>query len=173
MGDITKNFSFAEFKVSDSYPQEAEAIEMTNLDKYKCFWLVHLFLQPLRDIINEGSVAEIPISITSGIRRGVLNELVGGVAHSDHLFNYYSCAVDFKIGDTSIKKYWEAVYAFCQKRKEWIKQIIYYLPSAGGFIHLSLRDKTDRKWERLYCVSRSSRMYFQSLQEASEYERQK
>ena len=89
MGDLTRNFSYSEFKVSESFPQVAAVIELTQLDKYKMFWMAHLFLQPIRDIINNGSDEETPITLSSGIRRGELNGLVGGVPNSDHLFNNY------------------------------------------------------------------------------------
>lgn len=169
MGDISRNFSYSEFKVSVSYPQVAAAIEMTQLDKYKCFWLVHLFLQPIRDAINDGIDEEVPITVSSGIRGVELNGLVGGVAHSDHLFNNYSAAVDFRIGEELISKYWEIIYSVCEKKKEFIKQFIRYLPSAGDFIHLSLRDKTTKVWERLFCVNREGRRYFSTSTEAEDY----
>lgn len=174
MGDITKNFSFSEFKVSKSYPQLAAAIEMTQLDRYKCFWMAHLFLQPIRDMINQGSDIDIPIIISSGIRRGELNEKVGGVTNSDHLFNYYSCAVDVIIGsyeERLTKKYLDNVFRLCRRKKQYVKQFIYYYPDGqhGNFLHLSLRDKTDRVWERLYCVSRGHRRYFNSQTEAEAF----
>lgn len=174
MGDISRNFSYSEFKISKLYPQVAAAIELTQLDKYKFFWLVHLFLQPIRDIINEGSSVEVPVIVSSGIRRGELNGLVGGVAHSDHNFNHYSAATDIIIGDYEnrlTKKYLEEIYSVCEQKKEFIKQWIYYLPANGGsnFLHISLRDKTPKVWERLYCVSREGRRYFNTQTEAEAY----
>jgi hypothetical protein len=169
MGIVSRDFNDEEFVVSSSYPQVAAAIEPTRLDKYKFFWLVHLFLQPIRDAINRESNEEIPIIISSALRRGELNGLVGGVAHSDHLFSNYSAAVDFRIGEELISKYWEIIYSVCEKKKEFIKQFIRYLPSAGDFIHLSLRDKTTRVWERLWCVSREGRRYFNTSTEAEDY----
>ena len=178
MGDISRNFSYEEFRVSSTYPLVAAAIELTALDKYKFFWMAHLFLQPVRDAINLGSDEEISILLTSGIRRGELNGLVGGVAHSDHLYNQFSSSVDFIPGSESnrlTQKYLDIIYRVCESNKEYVKQFIYYLPfqengrERGNFIHLSLRDKTNKVWERLYCVSREGRRYFDTLMEAEDY----
>lgn len=172
MGDITENFSYDEFKVSRDYPQVAAAIELTQMDRYKCFWMAHLFLQPIRDMINTGNASSAQISITSGIRRGELNSLVGGVPGSDHLFNRYQCAVDFKIvgeGLQSTSVYYDLIYRLCRRKKEYVKQLIWYMPSAGDFIHLSLHDKTDKVWERLFCVSRGDRRYFHTKMEAEDF----
>lgn len=180
MGDISRNFSFSEFKVSSSYPQVAAAIELTQLDKYKFFWMTYLFLQPTRDEINLGSDSDIPLLLTSGIRKGELNGLVGGVAHSDHLYNQYSCAVDFIPGSESNRLtqiYLEAIFRACERNKAYVKQLIYYYPfqengrERGNFIHLSLRDKTSKVNERLFCVSREGRRYFGSQTEAEDYMR--
>jgi hypothetical protein len=178
MGDISRNFSYEEFKVSISYPQVAAAIELTQLDKLKFFWLTHLFLQPIRDAVNNGIAEEIPITVSSGIRRGELNGLVGGVAHSDHLYNQFSAAADIIIGGYENRltaKYLDQIFRICRRRKEYVKQFIYYFPyqengkSRGNFLHLSTRDKTTKVWERLYCVSREGRRYFSTQTEAEEY----
>jgi len=180
MGDISRNFSYSEFKVSSSYPHVAAAIELSALDKYKFFWMAHLFLQPVRDAVNSGSDEEILLNVTSGIRRGELNGLVGGVAHSDHLYNQYSCAVDFIPGSESdrlTQQYLNLITRICEARKEYVKQFIYYYPfqengkERGNFLHISLRDKTSKVWERLYCVSREGRRYFSSQTEAEDYMR--
>lgn len=162
MGDVTKNFSYSEFRVSRDYPQVAAAIELTKLDKLKIFWFCHLILQPVRDDIG------LPVVVGSAVRRGELNGLVGGVFNSDHLFNGYSGAVDFKVGDDT-QKYAGIIFKFCRKRKFFIKQLIFYYPSAGNFFHLSMVDASFRVWERLYCVSRGNRIYFKSPQEARQY----
>lgn len=178
MGDISRNFSYAEFKVSSSYPQVAAAIELSQLDKYKFFWMTHLFLQPIRDEINTGSSEELPVIISSGIRRGELNGLVGGVTHSDHNYKQFSGAADCVIGSESNRltnRYLDVITKVCERNRAYIKQFIFYFPcqengrERGNFIHLSLRDKTNRVWERLYCVSREGRRYFNTLTEAEDY----
>lgn len=178
MGDISRNFSYSEFKVSSSYPQVAAAIELTQLDKLKFFWLTHLLLQPIRDAVNLGNDKDVPVTISSGIRRGELNGLVGGVAHSDHLYNQFSAAVDIIIGTEDNRlttKYLDLIYRVCRRQREYVKQFIYYYPyqengkARGNFIHLSSRDKTTKVWERLYCVSREGRRYFSTQTEAENY----
>lgn len=174
MGNISRDFSYEEFKVSASYPQVVAAIEETELDRYKMFWMAHLFLQPFRDAVKKKVV------ITSALRRGELNGLVGGVPNSDHCYNRFSAAVDFRVmgatkTDVLTRKYLDVIYRICRRRKEHVKQFIYYYPDwqdgqeRGDFIHLSLRDKTSRVWEVLYCVAREGRTYFNSRQEADEY----
>lgn len=181
MGDISRNFSYSEFTVSKTFPHVAKAIELTEMDKYKFFWLTHLFLQPSRDSIQTDK-EDLPIIVSSGIRRGELNGLVGGVSTSDHNYKFYSGAVDIIVGDYD-KRFTGAnldqIYEICQKNRMYAKQFIYYYPyvdgqgnTHGDFIHLSLRDKTDRVWEVLYCASRGARQYFTSKQEAEDYMRQ-
>lgn len=174
MGDISRNFSYSEFKVSASYPQVADAIQLSELDRYKFFWLAHLFLQPFRD------AAKKKIVVTSGIRKGELNGLIGGVSNSDHCYNRFSAAVDFRVvGKTDTKivtqQYFDVIYRICRRRREYVKQLIYYYPDwrdgqeRGDFFHISLRDKTARIWEVMYCIAREERTYFNSRQEAEEY----
>lgn len=174
MGSISRSFDYEEFKVSASYPKVAAAIVMTELDRYKIFWACHLFLQPFRDAVGH------KIVITSALRRGELNGLVGGVSNSDHCFNHFSAAVDFRVigkTDTEIltQQHFDVIYRICRRRREHVKQLIYYYSDwqdgqeKGDFFHLSLRDKTTRIWEVMYCVAREGRTYFNSRQEADEY----
>jgi hypothetical protein len=176
MGDISRNFSYDEFKVSKSFPQVAKAIELTELDRYKFFWLTHLFLQPIRDAIPSHI-----LRVSSALRRGELNGLVGGVPTSDHNYKYFSAAVDFLIGDYNKRDtgdYLEQILRICKRKRAYVKQFIYYYPfydshgnKHGDFIHLSLRDKTSRVWEVLFCAKREGRHYFPSKQEAEDYMR--
>lgn len=178
MGDISKNFSYSEFRVSSSYPALASKIELTSMDNYKFFWLTHLFLQPIRDEINSGIDEELIITLSSGIRRGELNVLVGGMSHSDHLYKQFSGAVDFIVGTEQHRltnKYRDVITEVCERNKDYVKQLIFYFPytekgnQRGNFMHLSLRDKTTKVWELLYCVSREGRTYFSSMTEAEDY----
>jgi len=174
MGDISRNFSYSEFKISASYPKVVAAIQLSKLDNYKFFWMTHLFLQPSRDITEK------KIVVTSGIRRGELNGLVGGVRNSDHCYNRFSAAVDFRVmgktkTDILTRQYLDVIYRVCRRRREYVKQFIYYYPDwrdgreRGDFIHIALRDKTTRIWEVMYCVAREGRTYFNSRQEAEEH----
>lgn len=177
MGDITKNFSYEEFKVSAQFPALAEGIELTKLDKYKLFLFSNIFLQPIRDIINssvESDILKTPITPTSGIRSVELNEKVGGVEISDHLFRRNSIAVDFVIGTRDknfTKKYLDIVYRECRRKKHLVNQFIYYYD--GNFVHLSMIDGGGKVWDRWYCARRpdnvSGRKYFRSPTDAESY----
>lgn len=180
MGDISANFSYHEFKVSDEFPHLAETIQLTKLDRYKIFMLVHVFLQPIRDVLNTGLdplhyVENIlPVTVTSGIRDVALNQEVGGTENSDHLFQRNSIAVDFVIGTRNhkqTKNHLDTVYRECRRKKNLIKQFIYYYD--GNFIHLSMIDGTGKIWDRLYCARRpndvAGRKYFRSPAEAEAY----
>lgn len=180
MGDLTKNFSFSEFVVSSSFPQLAREIVLSKADKVKIFWYTHIVLQPLRDLLNDGVSdvqSQIPIRIESGIRDVALNSAVGGVSNSDHLYRRFSIANDLIVGD-STKLYLEIVHSFCYSIRRYVKQFIYYLPytdsagnSRGNFLHVSLRDHTNKKWDVLYCGSRGAREYFRTYEEAENYMR--
>lgn len=179
MGDISRNFSYSEFKVSASFPRLAEQIVLTKADKVKMHWQTHIFLQPLRDILNDGVVdvqLEIQINISSGIRDVALNSAVGGVSVSDHLYRNLSCATDFTIGGNT-HDYLEIAQAFCYSQRRYVKQFIYYLPytddrgrQQGNFIHVSLFDG-GKQGEVLFCGSREGRMYFPTYEEAEVYMR--
>jgi len=179
MGDISRNFSFSEFVVSESFPQLAAQIVMTQAHKVKAHWMTHIILQPLRDILNDGVAHvqdEVTIKISSGIRDVALNSAVRGVNSSDHLYRRLSGAGDIIIGDNT-RKYLEIVQAFCYSIRKYIKQFIYYLPytddrgrARGNFIHLSTYDG-GKQGEVLYCASRDGRVYLPTYEEAERYMR--
>ena len=170
MGDISKNFSYSEFKVSNSYPELAAKIELTTLDRYKVFWMVQIFLQPVRDLLN------LEVVVGSAKRSTELNRMVGGTGGSDHLFRDFSCAADFKLRKLGapkddweqIGKYWSLIHRLFWKKQTCTNQLIWYYPSAGNFIHFSLADG-GMPWQVLYCVARGSRTYFDNQDEADKY----
>jgi len=170
MGDISKNFSYSEFKVSNSYPELAAKIKLSTLDRYKIFWMVQIFLQPVRDLLN------LEVVVGSAKRSQKLNSLVGGTGGSDHLFGGFSCAADFKLRKLGapeddweqIGNYWSLIHRLFWKKSQCINQLIWYYPSAGNFIHFSLADG-GKPWQMLYCVSRGSRIYFPTQEEADSY----
>jgi len=129
MGDVTRNFSFSEFKVSRDFPELAAEIVLTESDKAKIKFLCVHWLQPLRDETGDA------IEVLSGKRSVELNNKVGGVNNSDHLFRgHYSCAVDFY--PHAMSKSWSADDII-----EWIegksgfKQLIWY--SKHLFFHFA------------------------------------
>lgn len=81
MGTISKNFSYKEFEESETAQRKgiANVINTTEIrDSVKA--LVLNVLQPLRDAWGK------PLHINSGYRCPALNEAVGGVATSAHLY---------------------------------------------------------------------------------------
>lgn len=81
MGTISKNFSYKEFEESETAIRKgiANVINTTEIrDSVKA--LVLNVLQPLRDAWGK------PLHINSGYRCPTLNEAVGGVATSAHLY---------------------------------------------------------------------------------------
>ena len=81
MGTISKNFSYKEFEESETAVRKgiANVINTTEIrDSVKA--LVLNVLQPLRDALGK------PLHINSGYRCPALNEAVGGVATSAHLY---------------------------------------------------------------------------------------
>ena len=172
MGDISKNFSYSEFKVSNNYPELAAKIELTELDKYKIFWMVQIFLQPVRDLL------ELEVVVGSSKRSPALNNKVGGMGMSDHLFLGFSCAADFKLRRIGAAKddweqignYWSLIHRFFWRKLQCTNQLIWYYPSAGNFIHFSLADG-GKSWQVLYCASRGQRVYFDNQEDADMYVR--
>ena len=79
MGTISKNFDYREFEKSDT-AKRLGIINVINTSKIRdgIKALVLEVLQPLRDAWNK------PLSINSGYRCQKLNEVVGGVATSQH-----------------------------------------------------------------------------------------
>ena len=85
MGTISKNFSYKEFEESETAVRKgiANVIKTTEIrDSVKA--LVLNVLQPLRDAWGK------PLHINSGYRCPALNEAVGGVPTSAHLYGQAS-----------------------------------------------------------------------------------
>lgn len=124
---LTRNFFLSEFAVSANHPELAAQIKFSEAEEIKAYLLCATILQPVRD--RYGAVR-----ILSGKRSPELNEIVGGAAHSDHLFEFVSAAVDFTLLRPELVKY-------CV---QWIQtmmpygfgQLIYYPDK--HFVHVSL-----------------------------------
>lgn len=134
MGDISKNFSYAEFFRSAT--AEREGIDNTTDDikvKVNIRELVTNILQPLRDGLDK------PLKINSGYRCKELNELVGGVETSQHRKGQ---AADVRSDDAT-------PYEIAAKAKRLglhYDQMILY----PGFVHFSYDpDKGTRQREEI------------------------
>lgn len=137
MGNLTRDFSLSEFRVSESYPHLADQIELHDTDQLKLFYLCTTILQPARDFYTA------PLNILSGKRSVELNHAIGGSLHSDHLYLGKSCAVDFHRPDPDFTKF---TFDFLRERLPWsFGQLILYLKQddTPNFIHVSL---PTRKW---------------------------
>lgn len=79
MGNISKNFSFAEFQASKVAVEKGILNAIDTFEKRNAVVeLVQKVLQPLRDVWGK------PLTINSGYRCPKLNAAVGGVAKSQH-----------------------------------------------------------------------------------------
>ncbi len=87
---LTKNFNLLEFAVSADHPELAARIKFSEAEEIKAYLLCATILQPIRDRYGR-------VQILSGKRSPALNTAVGGAAHSDHLFEFVSAAVDFTL----------------------------------------------------------------------------
>lgn len=136
---LTANFSVDEFVVSKQFPELADAIQLTDEDRLKMYYLSRIFLQPIRDIFG-------PVVITSGKRSIALNNAVGGSSGSDHLYTPSTpkCAVDFTTPKAQLRDVYEHIK---DTRHGSYGQLIYYINS--NFIHLSLPTDTrlNESWD--------------------------
>jgi uncharacterized protein YcbK (DUF882 family) len=123
--EITKNFSLHEFKVSDSYPEIAKNIVLTNEQEENIKLLVYTVLQPIRNFLNES------IRVISGVRNEELNFKIKGSKTSDHMIGAASDITSNKI----LNNEKEIAYKIWDLNLP-IRQIIYY-PNRG-FIHISI-----------------------------------
>lgn len=119
---LSKHFRIGEFKVSKSYPEMAEVIELDYVDVLTLKILAMEIIQPIRDKFG-------PIEILSGKRSPELNKAVGGSKNSDHLTGN---AADLRIVSFDP----EHIYKWIAMNSELpYRQVIYY--PKGKFIHIS------------------------------------
>lgn len=134
--NISENFTYKEFEHSSK--AEKSGIDNTIKHEYirnNIKELVFQVLQPLRDKIEK------PIIINSGYRCLKLNELVGGVPTSQHVFGQ---AVDFKVeGMTS----YEIASAVMELYLPFDQMILY-----DDFVHISvsIRDRRQLLYNKSY-----------------------
>jgi hypothetical protein len=123
---ITANFTWQEFIVSKDHPNLASRVVLNDVDKQKIYELCSNILQPVRDVFGR-------VDILSGKRSPALNTAVGGVATSDHLFNYVSAAVDFTV---AFGRVIDCYVWIKQNLPDTYGQLILY--TENPFIHVSL-----------------------------------
>ena len=137
MGNLTKNFSRAEFEASST--AKKHNIDNTIPDKYK-YNLIRLanMLQIIRDKYG------LPIKIGSGYRCPAVNKLVGGVANSQHLV--CSAADIHSVSDSlkDNKELWDVIISMANNKEIDARQIIweYGKKEIGpNWIHIAVNDK--------------------------------
>jgi uncharacterized protein YcbK (DUF882 family) len=127
---VTPNFAYGELtKYSES---------RRFLHQYQCDTAIELlvFLERVRAEFRGK-----PVTITSGHRPPGINEKVGGVANSEHLYNGVSVgAIDFEIPGVNMY----TVQDWCLKN--WPYSVGKGVAS-GGYVHLGIRaDRKKYQW---------------------------
>ena len=132
MGNISKDFSFAEFTKSDTATRLHIINEITTWEvRDNIIALVENVLQPLRDAWGG------PLFINSGYRCLELNKAVGGVPTSQHVIG---CAADVGCSDPI------ALARLAKRMKLDYDQCIVY----DSFVHFSYRKDGGNRNEILY-----------------------
>ena len=132
MGDLTKNFSRAEFEASST--AKKHNIDNTIPQKYeKNLKELARQLQIIRDEYQK------PIIVASGYRCAKLNKAVGGVQNSDHKFASASDIHSVKDNYEDNKELWDVIIKLAAEGKILLRQIIdeYNL----NWIHISVNNK--------------------------------
>lgn len=119
------NFNYAEWLISDSYPELAKLMTLSQSEKAIIKLQVQALEQPLRSKFGR-------VKIVSGKRSAELNSKNGGKATSDHL----TCnATDAQYLD--IKDQFE-VFKYIVKSNMPYRQVIFYPEVNHPFIHKSI-----------------------------------
>lgn len=126
---LTDNFSLSEFAVSGEFPQLAERIGFSDVQRERIRFACSSILEPLREHFAQ------PVYVTSGKRTVELNKQVGGHPRSDHLFFKDQGAVDIVMrGITPV------TIANWLVNNVVTKLVVAYLNPC--FIHISFPDST-------------------------------
>lgn len=125
---LTKNFTLEELtETSHNVPNNPSLHERENLTK-----LCVNVLQPLRDYMGSS------ITINSGYRNPIVNQLVKGANNSDHLFGY---AADITVGTKAgNKKMYDWIKVHC-KFKQLINEYNF------SWVHVSYNDRNNKMQE--------------------------
>lgn len=127
MKPLGKYFTIKEFTYSNTAQRELITNVPTPRQMMAIRYMVCHLLDPLRALIGK------PIHITSGYRAPELNKLVGGSVTSQHMLGE---AVDIKVRGMQAKELSKII----AESGLPFGQLIWYAPSRGGHVHVSLRD---------------------------------
>jgi hypothetical protein len=124
---LTEHFSLEEFAISSDHPQLAWNIAFSPVEIERIRFACASILEPLRQNFGQ------PVIITSGKRTFELNEAVGGVPGSHHLFEDNHGAADFVVAGIPPEQ-----VARWLHNHTWNRLVILYLDRK--FLHLSFPD---------------------------------
>ena len=141
---LSEHFTLSEMcKTSVKYKNVPNEVQVENL-KRLCSWLEMLRSEWNRRY-GEGND---PIVINSGFRSEAVNNLVGGMATSNHLTG---CAADIRVaGMEQLIRYATILLDVSdQSREDFDELLLEYSPRGGYWLHFAVKAKGNRRKVRL------------------------
>ena len=141
---LSEHFSLAEMcKTSVKYKNVPNEVQVENL-KRLCSWLEMLRSEWNRRY-GEGND---PIIINSGFRSEAVNNVIGGVATSNHLTG---CAADIRVaGMEQLIRYATILLDVSdQSREDFDELLLEHSPRGGYWLHFAVKAKGNRRKVRL------------------------
>lgn len=141
---LSEHFSLAEMcKTSVKYKNVPNEVQVENL-KRLCSWLEMLRSEWNRRY-GDGND---PIIINSGFRSEAVNNVIGGVATSNHLTG---CAADIRVaGMEQLIRYATILLDVSDQSREDFDELLLEYSSRGGYwLHFAVRPKGNRRKVRL------------------------
>ena len=141
---LSEHFTLGEMcKTSVKYKNVPNEVQVENL-KRLCSWLEMLRSEWNRRY-GEGND---PIIINSGFRSEAVNNVIGGVATSNHLTG---CAADIRVaGMEQLIRYATILLDVSdQSREDFDELLLEYSPKGGYWLHFAVKSKGNRRKVRL------------------------
>ena len=141
---LSEHFSLAEMcKTSVKYKNVPNEVQVENL-KRLCSWLEMLRSEWNRRYVEGND----PIIINSGFRSEAVNNVIGGVATSNHLTG---CAADIRVaGMEQLIRYATILLDVSdQSREDFDELLLEYSPRGGYWLHFAVKSKGNRRKVRL------------------------
>ena len=141
---LSEHFTLGEMcKTSVKYKNVPNEVQVENL-KRLCSWLEMLRSEWNRRY-GEGND---PIIINSGFRSEAVNNVIGGVATSNHLTG---CAADIRVaGMEQLIRYATILLDVSdQSREDFDELLLEYSPRGGYWLHFAVKAKGNRRKVRL------------------------
>ena len=141
---LSEHFTLSEMcKTSVKYKNVPNEVQVENL-KRLCSWLEMLRSEWNRRY-GEGND---PIIINSGFRSEAVNNVIGGVATSNHLTG---CAADIRVaGMEQLIRYATILLDVSdQSREDFDELLLEYSPRGGYWLHFAVQSKGNRRKVRL------------------------